>query len=280
MLRTANLKPIQGFTLVELLVVIAIILMLVALLVPTLQRVKETAKNAKCISNLRQVAMTTFVYAADYNGFAPWGENNLVVSSSSFTRWSRDSSDTKYYKSWYPKNKWFAEYFSGGQLGKMNVAGYCPKGGRLGEIGPSTPEGYDNVSYALNADLGEEWWLDNNSADKCSVPLAQVKTPGKVSLWVEANKNKLWPKGESVSGRHFSKEKKVASEPGPTIGKYTVWQNLGRANVVFVDGHLSSFKVPDEVPEWSCYFWHMVKDDKIGKCKTGTCKACNAGIFY
>jgi prepilin-type N-terminal cleavage/methylation domain-containing protein/prepilin-type processing-associated H-X9-DG protein len=81
----------RGFTLIELLVVIAIIAILAAILFPVFARAREKARQASCLSNLKQIALGLLMYTSDNDecfpanewqaADAPWGPRQNITAA-------------------------------------------------------------------------------------------------------------------------------------------------------------------------------------------------------
>lgn len=69
----------HGFTLIEVLVVVAIIALLVAILLPSLSRVRAQARNTQCLSNLRQHGYAMNTFAVVNKGVVPRGGDHNTV---------------------------------------------------------------------------------------------------------------------------------------------------------------------------------------------------------
>ena len=118
------MKKRRGFTLIELLVVIAIIALLMAILMPALQRVKKQARTVACLSNLKQWGLIFSMYTSDNNGYLHAGYNSQATPNCHWpealesyyederlrlcpmaTRVEYGRQDITDYKAWFVNNK-------------------------------------------------------------------------------------------------------------------------------------------------------------------------------
>lgn len=73
----------RAFSLIELLVVIGIIAILIAILLPTMTRVRQQARVVQCQSNLRQIGQLLLIYANANNGWIyPVGQSERIADAS------------------------------------------------------------------------------------------------------------------------------------------------------------------------------------------------------
>ncbi len=83
------MKKPKGFTLIELLVVIAIIALLLSILMPALQRVREQAREMGCRANLRQYGVVQVMYLDDNDDRYPSAWRSLVANERPISGYER-----------------------------------------------------------------------------------------------------------------------------------------------------------------------------------------------
>jgi prepilin-type N-terminal cleavage/methylation domain-containing protein/prepilin-type processing-associated H-X9-DG protein len=120
------MKQKNGFTLVELLVVIGIISVLIAMLLPALNKAREAAKTVQCASNLHQIGMGMRMYAND-------NHNYLAPGIAAFAGFN--------YSSWQYQ---LGKAMLGSEDGWENPVFECPSATDLDQNKRGTPEYWNN----------------------------------------------------------------------------------------------------------------------------------------
>jgi prepilin-type N-terminal cleavage/methylation domain-containing protein/prepilin-type processing-associated H-X9-DG protein len=156
----------SAFTLIELLTVIAIIGILAAILIPVVGRVRESAKASQCVSNLRQIGMAAYAFAADNEDRLPPTRPSNIAHLHESTRDAFESYLSGGIEVFYcptdvnfvdPHKAWTTRAWRDGfaigyyWLGNPTVPGF---GSANSYWLPSTPGGHPRDAYVIH--LGEE----------------------------------------------------------------------------------------------------------------------------
>jgi prepilin-type N-terminal cleavage/methylation domain-containing protein/prepilin-type processing-associated H-X9-DG protein len=247
MLFKKNSKKSRGFTLIELLVVISIIALLMAILMPALQKVRDQARALVCSTQLKDIGVMLEVYAANndnrmvaafpYGGGRWWDRLGLYYDRKMTTS-GGDSSryDTKIFKCTTEQKK------DSGAAGmySYNVFFACPT----------------NEDGSVKTFYPQYWWSKKASFDN----------PSTLPVFWDRNSTREYPTGGQNLDPHESLYKygwakgnirsRRTTEQGPAA-------NHGKnINYLFADGHagpegLWPYEDTLSNPEKPAYYWRL-----------------------
>ena len=189
-----NNRRTSGFTLIELLVVIAIIALLMAILMPALQRVKKQARSVVCINKLKSWGLFFSMYSEDYDGKFMLGfannptANRWVYALGDYYKWDIDLTCCP-----NATKPWVDEYgvdsgAEGTEVGANMAWGYVTQShwiyrGEQQQIKGS----YGMNAWCVNPDPGEEPHPERGTPEYFWRGPA-VKGAGYVPLFIEAKR--------------------------------------------------------------------------------------------
>ena len=254
--------PRRAFTLIELLVVIATVAILAALLLPTLAKAKDKAKQVSCASNLRQWGLALQMYAADYNDGIPHDGMPMTGAGvpPAFNHATYSTGDSKQPNAWFkllppfvgekPLSAYTASATASAQQnsqilpfpGGVGKIYQCPTAQMMGNDfaiidGDSPAHGTDGFfSYNMNIDLKHNRPAYSPIASTC-YPYPQMPKVTQINRPIETVF--MFDCGFSPSAEGNNSYNSV--NPANRWRSFATRHNKG-GNINFLDGHVGYYK--------------------------------------
>ncbi|EIQ01369.1 prepilin-type N-terminal cleavage/methylation domain-containing protein [Opitutaceae bacterium TAV1] len=193
---------LAGFTLIELLTVITIIGILAAIIIPTVGKVRSSARRAQCASNLRQLHVGIIMYATD--------NRDMIIPC-----YNRETN-----MNWYRQGSPLAPYF-GSPRAFMQVL-VCPENRSDAPMNPQDSHGnwvYNDYGYPYTVN---GYVLRNDTKNGPPARLAELRTATQIVMMTDSAKGDDW-------GASFT------TETDSRIGAI----HAGKLNVLWCDGHVT-----------------------------------------
>jgi type II secretion system protein G len=170
----SQLRVQKGFTLIELLVVIAIIGLLASIVLVSLNSARAKARDAKRMSDLRQIQTAIEMYADDHNGQYPIRSGHTNSSGSHTSGWVSLESDISPYLDSVPYDttSGYSYYYDGGESDDVPGYGLMARFENSGNYHLVAEDNgyYNNVNNGAYWEIGPEpaydkasginWWGD------------------------------------------------------------------------------------------------------------------------
>jgi len=210
----------DAFGVLETLVVIALTAVLLALVVPLFSRFQEQSRSVACVANLRQISSAAQLYAQDYQGTYPPNRSNKAY-------WDEKHTAGVYHQDYLrPYLPTYTYRDSRDNKRRASAAPFwCPADLPRMQLNPQQ-------SYGINQDRGGGADKPVNRKRVLEPYPAQClyfvdATSGKLSTCLITNKQ--WPLGAN------------ALESIPMDEVRLDFRHGGKANVLFMDGHVEAF---------------------------------------
>ncbi len=198
----------RGFTLIELLTVIAIIGILAAIIIPTVGRVRQTARTAACLSNLRQFGVASAMYQHENHG-----RLNYQPGTTTPEKWGF----------WQER---FAPYISFDTVRNAQTVWICP----AATTRKLDRTDSDRKDYAMSSRV-----CLGSAPDFSGLALSEFDTPSRKAYIVDVDVSE---KNTTL----IEPSKFFAFTPGGD-GKLAL-RHGGKVNILFLDGHVQTFGSP------------------------------------
>ncbi|GEM_PF-3034661 len=200
----------KGFTILELLVTVTIVLVLVALIYSAVEGARGKASMVSCVNNLRQIGIANQMHMQEFQ--------RVMAGETPYSRWRRTIRD---YLAPDDPNRYQ-------KILKVMICPADPQHG-LPKNGQATA--INTLSYAVNYAVRETGEAGKRVFDPKINPHSKVVYAGDFSVHHPGLTN--WIPGHSES---------VLRE------RFDIHRHNGRANFVFLDGHVESFKIESLFP--------------------------------
>jgi len=234
-----NSRTRVGFTLIELLVVIAIIAILAAILFPVFAKAREKARQAACLSNLKQIGLGLLQYTQDYDECWPTRYDNDVNDPNALINGRQANWKDKIMPYIKSVRVFACPDNPAAQIGEMV---FFPG------LGHSAPTTVGDMPGGYSMWLPEGGWAGDNTCngfakylghtagdgDACPQNIAGINYPSNSLVVVETSY--LFPDtGPYLSYDEPSPGLAGNAAPGPSDWNSGHSKNAG--NIVFMDGH-------------------------------------------